>query len=116
MQDHIPFDGKPSNSGLLMQDVADDSLEHGLVGGLVVHLGGVILVVHVVADTDEFTAVVGSSEEKNSDAQDFGAGKLGRIRGIGLEEELVDTDGDGTNEQVTELLVVIRAAARFTLE
>jgi hypothetical protein len=116
MQDYIPLDGEPSNSGLLVQDVTDDPLEDGLAGGLVVHLGGVVLVVHVVADTDKLTAVVGTGEEEDGDAHDLGDGKLGHIRGVGLEEELVDTDGDGTNEQVTELLVIIRAAAIFTLE
>lgn len=58
----IPFYGKPGHSWFLGKDIASNSFDDRFGGRLVVHLLIVILIVDVVADANEFAAVVGTGE------------------------------------------------------
>lgn len=105
----LPLNRKACNPGLFGKDVAPDSLEYGLrrrVGG---ELRAIVLIVDIVSNADELTAVVGAGQENDGDAKDFIAGDVCCVGRVSLEDELVDTNGDGTDEQRIELLVVLRA-------
>lgn len=105
----IPLDSEAGDSGLLCEDVAADLLDDGLGGRLVDQLLVGVLVADVVADADELAAVVGASEQDDGDAKDLGCGDVGGVGRVGLEDELVDADGDGTDEEGVEFLIVLRA-------
>lgn len=105
----VPFDSEAGDSGLLGEDVAADLLDDGLGGRLVDQLLVGVLVADVVADADELPAVVGASEQDDGDAKDLGCGDVGGVGRVGLEDELVDADGDGTDEEGVEFLIVLRA-------
>jgi len=106
---NIPFDGEPRDSGLLGQHVAHNPLEDRLVGRLVLKLGGVVFVADIVANTDELTTIVGTGEEDDGDSQNLGGGKLGDVRRLGLEDELVNPNRDGADKQFSQFLVVVGA-------
>lgn len=77
---------------------------HWWIGG---HLRVVILVVDIVANTDELAVVVRAGEEDDGNADDVGRWDASGIWGGGLEDELVDADWDWTDEKGVELLVVL---------
>lgn len=74
------------------------------IGG---HLRVIILVVDIVANTDELAVVVRAGEEDDGNADDVGWWNAGRVWGGGLEDELVDADWDWADEEGVQLLVVL---------
>jgi hypothetical protein len=105
----LPLDGEASHTRLLSKDIAADVLDLRLRRGIGSQFFRVVLVVHVVAHTDEFTTVIAASEQNDGDAEDLGIGDPLVIGGIGLENELVHSDGDGTDEQRVEFLILLGA-------
>ena len=105
----VPLDGEASDTRLLGQDVAADLLDDGL-GGRLVDQGLVgVFVVNVVAHAHELAAVVGAGEQDDGDAEDLSCGDVGGVGRVGLEDELVDADGDGADEEGVEFLIVLRS-------
>jgi hypothetical protein len=83
--------------------------EDGLRRWISIKLIRIVLIVDIVSDSNEFPIVVGAGKKNHGNAEDFSIGDSFRIRGIGFEEKLVDTDGYGTNEKGVKLLVVLIA-------
>ena len=110
----IPLDSKSSNTGLLGEDVPHDSIGLNLFRRLVVELLRIVFVAHVITNTNEFTTIIRASKKNNGNPQDLGRGKFGKGRGFGLKNELVHTDGDGTNKEGVELLIVLGAIENFS--
>ena len=104
---NIPLDGKARHSRLVGENVAADLVDNGLGGGVGGEFVRLVLVIDIIANTDKLAAIVGAGQENDSDAKDVGVGNAARLRSIGLEDELVYTDGDGANEERVELLVVL---------
>jgi hypothetical protein len=90
----IPLDREASHTGLLSKDIAADTLNDGLSWGLHRQLLGVVLIVDIVTNTDELTAVVAAGQEDDSNAQYLRGRDALQIGRIGLENELVDADRD----------------------
>lgn len=109
---NVPLYRKAGDTWLLSQDVAADLLDDGLRRRVGVQLLGLVLVVDIVADADELAAVVGAGQEDDSDTEDLGVGDALSIGSVGLEDELVDADGDGADEEGVELLVVLVRGGR----
>lgn len=107
--ENIPLDGEASHTGLFSEDIAANTLNDGLGWGLCRQLLGVVLIVDIVANTDELTAVVAAGQEDDSDTEDFGGGDALQVGRIGLEDELVHADGDWANKEGVEFLIVLRA-------
>ena len=105
----LPLNGESSHSGLLSQDVSLHALNDRLGGGLSVQLFGVIFVVDIVADANEFTSIVSAGQKNDSDAEDFSVGNARGIRSVGLKDEFVDADRDRADEKGVEFLVVLIA-------
>jgi len=103
----IPLDSKASNPRLLSEHISSHTFHIWFRRGLVVELLGIVFIVNIVADADELSVVVTTSEEDDCHAQDFCSGDAAKIRGIGFEDEFVHADGDGANEEGIELLVVL---------
>jgi len=101
---NLPLDSEAGNSWLLGEDVAADLLEDWLGWGIGVELLRVILVVDIVADSNELATVIGAGEE------DLSIRDSGGVWCTGLEDELVDANWDGANEEGIELLVMLIAA------
>jgi hypothetical protein len=80
-----------------------------LLGWLVLQLRRVVFVAHIVSDTHKLATIVGTCKQNDGNAQDFGRRKFGNIRGVGLEEKLVDSDRDRADKQVVKFLIVFRA-------
>jgi hypothetical protein len=95
---NLPLDGEPRYSRLLSKNVATDTLDDRLCRRLLVEFLCVVFIVDVVADSHEFSAVVGAGEEDDCDTKDLGRWKTCQIGRVGLEYELVDANGNGTNE------------------
>lgn len=104
---YIPLDGKASDAGLLGENVAADLLDNGLCRGVGAELLDLVLVVDIVADANEFATIVGAGQEDDGNAHDLSIGDALGVGGIGLEDELVDADGDGADQQGVELLVIL---------
>lgn len=104
---NIPLDGEARDAGLRIQDIAADLLNDWLGWRVGVQLLRLVLVVDVVADAHELAAVVGAGEQNDGDAEDLGVGDALRVRRVGLEDELVDADGDGPDEEGVQLLVIL---------
>jgi hypothetical protein len=64
----VPFDSKSRNSRLFRQNVAADLLEDWLGRWVGVQLLRIILIVDIVTDADELSAVIGTGEEDDGDA------------------------------------------------
>lgn len=107
---NIPFDGKAGDPRLLGENVALDPLDDGLSGGLGAQLFRIVLIVHVVANSHEFAAVVGTGEEDHGDAENIRVGNPLRIGRLCLERELAHTDGDRSHEQGIEFLIILITA------
>ena len=69
----------------------------------------IVFIVHIVSDTDEFSTIIAASKENHSHTEDFGSGNALEVWGVGLEDELVDTDGDGSHQKGIEFLVILGA-------
>jgi hypothetical protein len=96
---YVPLDGETSDTGLLGQHVADNSLVDGLGWRRLRELGAVVLVADVVSNTNKLTSVVGAGQKDDGDAQNLGGEELGDIGRVGLEDELVDSDGNRTDKE-----------------
>jgi hypothetical protein len=106
---NIPLDSEAGHTGLLGQDIAADALNDGLGWGLCGQLLGVVLVVDIVADTDELTTIVATGQEDDSDTQDLGGGDTLQIGGVGLKDELIHADRDWADKEGVEFLIVLGA-------
>lgn len=104
---NIPFDSKPSNSRLLCENVSSYAVEIWFRWRVGVELFGVVLIVDVVSYSDEFSIIVGTSEEDDGDAKDLRIGNTFGVWGIGLENELVYTDRYRANEKGVEFLIML---------
>lgn len=71
------------------------------------HLRVVILVVDIVANTDELAVIVGAGKEDDSDANDVGWWDASGVWSGALEDELVDADWDWADEKAVQLLVML---------
>ena len=69
-----------------------------------------VLVVDIVSDANELALFVRAAQEDHGHADDLAVGDAGEVRGICLEDKLIDADRDRTNEDGVELLVVLIAA------
>jgi len=105
----VPLDGEAGDTRLLGQDVAADFLDYGLGGGLVDQGLVGVFVVDVVAYAHELAAVVGAGEQDDGHTEDFSGGDVGGVWRVGLEDELVDADGDRADEEGVEFLVMLGA-------
>ena len=105
----LPLNGESSHSGLLGQDVSLHTLNDRLGGGLSVQLFGVIFVVDIVTDANEFTSIVGAGQKNDSDTEDFSVGNARGIRSVSLKDKFVDADRDRADEKRVEFLVVLIA-------
>jgi hypothetical protein len=105
----MPFDSEASNPWLLRKDIPADFLQDWLWRWVGIEFLRIIFVVDIVAHTDEFPTVVGTSEENNGYAQYFSVRNFVCLGWVGFENELVHTDWNRTNEEVVELLVVLVA-------
>lgn len=108
----IPFDSESSHTGLFSKNIATDVLDLGLRGRLGGQFLRIVFVVHVVAHTYEFTAIIAAGEEDDGDTQDLRRGDTLEVWGISFENELVDADRDGADEEGVEFLVVFRSKAK----
>ena len=106
----IPLDGKPGHTRLLCQDIASYALNNGLGRRLRVELLRVVLVVDVVSHSNKLATVVCTCQEDDSHTKDVGIGDARRAGGLGLEDKLVDANGNRPDEEGVELLVVLIAA------
>jgi hypothetical protein len=59
---NLPFDSETGNSWLLRENIAADLLKDWLGWGIGVELLRVILIVDVVADSNELTTVIGAGK------------------------------------------------------
>lgn len=107
-----PLDGKSSHTGLLSKDVAAYVLNKRLGRGVCCQLLAIVLIVHIVADSNEFSAVVAASEEDDGHAQHFRGRNAVDVRSGSLEDELVHPDRNGTNQEGVKFLVILRAVTR----
>lgn len=106
-EEDLPFDGEASDSGLLGENIALDSLDDGLGGRVVVQFLAVVLVVDIVANAHEFATIVGASEKDDGNAENLRGGQSRQIGWIGFEDEFIDADRDRTDEQGVQLLIVL---------
>ena len=107
-----PFDSESGDSWLFSEDVSSDLLENGLGWRISIELLRVIFVVDIVSDSNKLSAVVGTGEEDDGDAEDFSIWDALCVRWVGLEDELVDANWDGADEEGVELLVMFIATSR----
>ena len=112
----IPLDGKSGNTGLLGEDVPHNPIGLNLFRRFVVEFLRIVFVAHVIANTNEFTTVIRTSKKNNGNSQDLRRGKLGKSRGFGLKNELVHTDGDGTNKEGVKLLIVLGTVENLSMK
>lgn len=103
----VPFDGEASDSRLLGKHVAADLLDDGLGRRVGVELIGIVLVIHVVANADEFAAIVRAGQQDDSNTEDVCVGDATRLGGVGLENKLVNTHRNRSDKERVELLVVL---------
>lgn len=104
-----PLDGKSGHTGLFSKDVAAYVLDNRLGRGVCCQLLAIVLIVHIVADPNEFSAVIAAGEEDDGHAQHLGGGNAVDVRSGSLEDELVHSDRNGTNQERVEFLVILRA-------
>lgn len=105
----LPFDSESSHTGLLSKYIASNTLDNRLGRRLRSQLLRVILIVIVVANTDEFAAIVTAGKKNDGDAENLRGGNAFQIGRIGLEDEFVHTDRDRPNKEGVEFLVILRA-------
>ena len=104
---NIPLDRKARHARLLGEDIAANLLNDGLRRRGAGQLLAVVLIVDIVSDAHKLAAVVGAGQEDHGDAEKLVEGNALEVRRVGLEHELVDADGDRTDEKRVELLVVV---------
>lgn len=72
-----------------------------------IQLFGVVLIVDVVAHANELAVVVRAGQKDDRNTQNFGIGNTGCVGWVGLEDELVDANGNGAYEERVEFLIVL---------
>lgn len=102
----IPLDGKPSNSGLLGQNVATNLLNHRLAGRTLCQRLIRVFVIDIVSHTHKLASIIAASQQDDSDTDDFRAWNVGSVGWIGFEDEFVRSRWDGADEEGIELLIV----------
>jgi hypothetical protein len=107
---HVPLDRKASHTRLLCENLPLHLLDDGLRRGLKCQCLVCVLIVHVVADTHELALFVAAAEEDDRDADDLAVGDARQIRRVGAEGELVDADGERSDKDRVELLIILVAA------
>lgn len=107
----VPFDSKAGDSRLLRKNIASNLLDDRLGRRVGVELIRVVFVIHVVANANEFTAIVGASQQDDSNTEYVCVGNARCFGGISLENEFVDTDGDRPNEERVQFLVILIAGS-----
>ena len=95
----VPFDSEACDSGLFSQNIPPDTIDVRLSRRFGVQLLRIIFIVHIVSHADKFTIVVRACKQDNCHAEDFGGRNLGEIGWIGLENEFVHADGNGSDEE-----------------
>ena len=113
---NIPFDGKSSDSRLLSEDVSSDLLEDGFGWRISIELFGIVLIVDIVSNSYELSAVVGAGKEDDGDAEDLSIWNALGVRWVGFEDKLVDADWDGADEEGIKLLVMLIAEKMLALQ
>lgn len=107
----LPFDSKSSDSWLLRQNVASHFLKDWLSWWIGIELFRIVLVVDIVSDSNKLSAIVGTGEEDDGNAEDLSIWDALGVRWVGFEDKLVDSDWDGTDEEGVELLIVLIAGS-----
>ena len=110
---YIPLDGKASYTRLLCENLPlhlfDDRLSRRLQRQCLV----CVFVVDVVAHADELAVFIAAAQQDDSDANDLAVGDARQVRGIGAEDELVDANGEGSNKDGIQLLVILVSGGRL---
>lgn len=114
--ENLPFDSEPSYSWLLFQEFPDNSIDLDLLRWLVDQLFRIVLVANIVTNANKFATIVRTSEKHNGNTEDLRAWELSEIGRLGLEDELVDTYGDGANKERVEFLVMFGTVVRKMCE
>lgn len=107
---NVPFNSKAGDSWLLCKNISSDLLKNRLCRGISVELIRIIFIVDIVSDSYELPVVVGTGEKNNGDSKDFSIWDTTGIGWIGLEDELVDTNRDRTDEERVEFLIMLIAS------
>lgn len=94
-----PFDSETGHTWLLCEDVSLYSLNDRLRRWLSVELIRVVLVVDVVSDAHKLAAIVGAGQEDDRHAKDISVGDASGVGSLGLEDEFVDSDRNGTDKK-----------------
>lgn len=109
---NLPLYGEAGDTRLVSQDIAADLLDDGLGRGVGAQLLSLILVVDIIANAHELATIVGAGQQDDGDAHDLGIGNALGVRSIGLEDELINTNGDRADQQGVELLVILVGGGR----
>lgn len=95
---NLPLDGESGDAGLISQDIAANLLDDGLGWGISTQLLGLILVVDIVANAHEFATIIRAGQQDDCDAHDLGVRDALGIWSIGLEDEFVNSNGNGADQ------------------
>lgn len=104
---NLPLDSETGNSGLLCEDISTDLLEDRLGWWVGIELLRIVLIVDIVSDTNELSAIVGAGKEDDGDTQDLGIWNTAGVWWVGLEDELVYTNGNRTDKEGVEFLIML---------
>lgn len=104
----LPLDSESGHSWLLSKDVSADSFNNRFGRRVLGELFRVVFVVHIVSNTNKFPAIIAASEKNHCDTENFRSRDSLQVRSVGLEKELVDTNGDGSDKKRVEFLVILR--------
>ena len=107
---HSPFDVESSDPRFVCKKVSSHPLDDGFGRRFGVQLVAVVLVVHVVSHTDEFSPIVAARKQDDGDAENVRGRDSLEVGRVGFEDELVDADRDGANQQRIKLLVMFGPA------
>jgi hypothetical protein len=111
---NIPLDSEASHTRLLGKNIPANAVNNRLSRGIGDQLLRVVLVVDIVSDTNKLAAIVAASEKNDGHTQDLGGRDALQVGGIGLEDELVHSNGNGTDEKRVEFLVIFRTGIRVS--
>lgn len=90
----FPSNLELGNSGLLNQHMSGKFLYEGLLRRVLIQLLLFVVVVNIVANSEEFLLVVGAGDQNASDTHDVILLQHSVVRGFSLEEfELIHTSG-----------------------
>jgi hypothetical protein len=104
---NIPLDGEACYTRLLCQNLPLHFLDDRLCWRLQRQCLVCVLVVHIVAHAHKLAVFVATAEQNHCDADDLAVGDARQIRGVCAEDKFVDANGEGSDENRIELLVVL---------